>query len=76
MKYENSGLVVQEYINGKNVSSSILSTKEESKTIVTSNMLTDLDFGIKNSFKYCGNIVPFNINSTNNALSLEKEKTQ
>ncbi len=37
-------------------------------------MLTDLDFGIKNSFKYCGNIVPFNINSTNNALSLEKEK--
>lgn len=74
IKYENSGLVVQEYINGKNISSSILSTKEESKTIVTSNMLTDLDFGIKNSFKYCGNIVPFNINSTNNALSLEKEK--
>ncbi|WP_225370770.1 ATP-grasp domain-containing protein [Methanobrevibacter arboriphilus] len=74
IKYENSGLIVQEYINGTNVSSSILSTKKESKTIVTSNMLTGLDFGIENSFKYFGNIVPFNINNVNNILSLEKEK--
>jgi len=80
---ENSGLLIQEYISGINISSSVLSTQNESKTLVTSNMLTDLDFGTK-SFKYCGNIVPFNINNcyinkkdsnlNNSHLSLEKEE--
>lgn len=73
--YEKCGFIIQEYIEGTNISSSVLSTKNESKTIMISKMLTESDFSIKNSFKYCGNIVPFNLkditdlNNSNNSIN-------
>lgn len=60
--YEDSDFLLQEFLHGPNISSSVLGTKNEAKTIINSRMLTETDFGIKNSFKYCGNIVPLNTN--------------
>lgn len=65
--YEKNGFIIQEYIEGANISSSVLSTKKEEMAIITSKMLTESDFGVKNSFKYCGNIVPFNLDVENNS---------
>lgn len=70
LNYEKSGFIIQEYVEGINISSSILSTKKEAKTIINSKMLTESDFGVKNSFKYCGNIVPFNLDIENNLNDL------
>jgi len=58
--YGDCDFLVQEYIEGMNISSSILSSNKKSKVIINSEMLTERDFGKKNSFKYCGNIVPIN----------------
>ena len=51
-------LIVQEYIEGINLSSSVLSSKNEAKTIVNSRLLTQHDFEKNNQFKYVGNILP------------------
>ena len=50
--------IMQEYVTGINVSSSVLSSEDESKTIVNSRLLTMNDFGNENSFIYIGNILP------------------
>lgn len=50
--------ILQEYVSGISLSSSVLSTKKESKTIANSRLLTTNDFGIENSFIYIGNILP------------------
>ena len=50
--------ILQEYVAGINLSSSVLSSEDESKTIVNSRLLTMNDFGNKNSFIYIGNILP------------------
>jgi len=60
---EKSEFLIQEFIHGHNISSSVLGGNDEVKAIVNSRMLTETDFGIKNSFKYCGNIIPLDINS-------------
>ena len=64
--YEDCDFLVQEYIQGTNISSSVLSTNREAKTLVVSRMLTESDFGKKNSFRYCGNIVPLNCSNNIN----------
>ena len=51
-------LIVQEYIEGINLSSSVLSNKNEAKTIINSRLLTQHDFEKNNQFKYVGNILP------------------
>ncbi|RBQ24082.1 hypothetical protein ALNOE001_04540 [Candidatus Methanobinarius endosymbioticus] len=73
LEYEKTGFIIQEYIEGTNISSSILSTKNESKTIVTSKMLIESDFGLKNSFRYCGNIVPFESDNINNIKIISQD---
>ena len=50
--------IMQEYVTGINVSSSVLASEDESKTIVNSRLLTMNDFGNENSFIYIGNILP------------------
>jgi hypothetical protein len=50
--------IMQEYIKGINLSSSVLSSKSNAKTIANSRLLTMNDFGEKNSFLYIGNILP------------------
>ncbi|MCE5214973.1 MAG: ATP-grasp domain-containing protein [Methanobacterium sp.] len=54
-----SNLILQEKLNGKNISASVLSTKKESKTILKSQQIIgDTMLGQKEPFGYCGNITP------------------
>ena len=50
--------ILQEFISGINLSSSVLSTKSDAKTIINTRLLTERDFENKNSFIYIGNILP------------------
>ena len=73
--------IMQEYVNGINVSSSVLSNRTNAKTIVNSRLLTMNDFGNENSFIYIGNILPLtnkSIMSTvddTNAINREMKNT-
>ena len=58
LQFDDSEFILQEYVTGINVSSSILSTGSEAKTITNSRLLTEDDFGKSNSFIYVGNILP------------------
>ena len=51
-------LIVQEYIEGINLSSSVLASENEAENIVNSRLLTQHDFEKNNQFKYVGNILP------------------
>ena len=55
--------ILQEYIEGISLSSSVLSTNMNVKTAVNTRLLTENDFGIKNSFIYIGNILPLTCKS-------------
>jgi len=51
--------MLQEVIKGESISASVLSTKEEAKTILTSmQLIGDSWLGQPDEFAYCGNIVP------------------
>lgn len=50
--------MIQEYISGINVSSSILSSKDDAKTIINTRLLSQHDFHKNNDFVYIGNILP------------------
>ena len=50
--------MMQEYIEGISLSSSILATESDAKTVTNTRLLTEHDFGIDNSFIYIGNILP------------------
>lgn len=69
-EYEGETFLFQEFIEGDNISSSVLSTKKQAQNIINSKMLTESNFG-ENNFKYSGNIVPYtnilksNTNSAN-----------
>lgn len=54
-------ILIQEYIEGINLSSSVLSSKTDAKTIMNTRLLTLDDIGFKNNYKYCGNILPLDI---------------
>ena len=68
--YEN--YILQEYVEGINVSSSVLSSHEIQKNLINTRLITEHDLG-NNSFEYSGNILPldedslkmFNDNQTN-----------
>lgn len=61
-KNENSNFgrfMLQEVIEGESISASVLSTKRNTKTILTSKQLIgDSQLGQPDEFAYCGNIVP------------------
>ena len=50
--------IMQEYVRGISLSSSILTSEREAKTIINSRLLTENDFEKNNSFIYVGNILP------------------
>ena len=50
--------IMQEYVEGINLSSSVLASSTESKTITNSRLLTMNDFEKNNDFRYVGNILP------------------
>nr|WP_319374195.1 ATP-grasp domain-containing protein [uncultured Methanobacterium sp.] len=52
--------IMQEFIDGENISASVLSAKDEARTILTSTQIIgDTMLGQKEPFGYCGNIVPY-----------------
>lgn len=58
IEFNDNEFIMQEYVTGINLSSSVLSTKNIAKTIVNSRLLTENDYGVENSFRYIGNILP------------------
>jgi hypothetical protein len=50
--------IMQEYVTGINLSSSVLATKNDAKTITNTRLLTVNDFEKNNCFIYAGNILP------------------
>lgn len=57
--------IIQEYITGKNLSSSVLGLKNSAKTIMNSRNLNESDFKNDNSFIYSGNLLPLDSNTLN-----------
>ncbi|MBE6500062.1 MAG: ATP-grasp domain-containing protein [Methanobrevibacter thaueri] len=69
--------IMQEYIKGINLSSSLLANKNKIKTITKSRLLTMNDYTNKNTFIYVGNILPLTkktiMHKTNNITQITKE---
>lgn len=65
--------ILQEYISGVNVSSSVLGNGKESRHIVNSRLLNANDFGDENNFLYVGNILPLTEEILPNANELNCE---
>lgn len=77
MMIENISLenyILQEYIEGENVSSSVLSTKKEAQNLINTRLITANDLGNDN-YSYVGNIVPLDENSFNALNSKNKTTT-
>lgn len=66
--------ILQEYIEGENVSSSVLSTKKEAQNLINTRLITANDLGNDN-YAYVGNIVPLDENSFNALNSKNKTTT-
>ena len=54
--------ILQEYVEGINVSTSVLSSHDEEKSLINTKLITEHDLG-NNSFEYSGNILPLDKNS-------------
>lgn len=77
MMIENISLenyIVQEYVEGENISSSVLSTKKEAQNLINTRLITANDLG-KDNYAYVGNIVPLDENSFNALNSKNKTTT-
>ena len=65
--------ILQEYVEGINLSSSILGSRDMKKSIMNSRLLTENDFEKNNSFLYIGNILPLTSESIlTNVKDIEK----
>lgn len=60
ISYEN--YILQEYIDGINLSSSVLSSHDDEKNLINSRLISEHDLG-NDTFEYCGNILPLDENS-------------
>jgi len=58
IEFNANEFIMQEYVAGINLSSSVLSNTSESKNITNSRLLTINDFEKNNDFRYVGNILP------------------
>ncbi len=58
IEFNENDFILQEYVSGINLSSSLLCSKSEAKTIMNTRLLTMNDFEKNNSFIYVGNILP------------------
>ena len=66
--------ILQEYIEGENVSSSVLSTKDEARNLINTRLITANDLG-NDDYAYVGNIVPLDEKSFNALNSKNKTTT-
>lgn len=76
----NNDFLLQEYVEGTNLSSSVIGNGIDAKHIINSRLLTEKDFG-KKTFLYIGNILPLTEKSIlsdkhNNVDILNKELSQ
>lgn len=69
--------ILQEFVNGINLSSSVLSSSKEAKTIINSRLLSENEILHNNDFRYCGNILPLDIHSINtyNNFNISKDES-
>ncbi|MBQ6098250.1 MAG: ATP-grasp domain-containing protein [Methanobrevibacter sp.] len=58
LQFNDGEFILQEYIPGISLSSSLLASKNDAKTIINTRLLTQHDFEKNNSFIYVGNILP------------------
>ncbi|WP_458455835.1 ATP-grasp domain-containing protein [Methanobrevibacter sp.] len=63
MQFNDEEFILQEYVTGTNLSSSILATGQDAKCIITSRLLTMNDLEKNGSFIYVGNILPLTAKS-------------
>ena len=63
LQFSDNEFILQEYVEGINLSSSLLASQNDSKTIINSRLLTENDFEKNNSFIYVGNILPLTYES-------------
>ena len=72
-QFNDSKFIMQEYIQGINLSSSILSNKNNSKLITNTRLLTLNDYNQKNNFIYSGNILPLTNKIVKNDVEINNE---
>ncbi len=80
----NEKLIMQEYIDGINLSSSLLRSENQCKNITNTRLLTENDFQKNNKFRYVGNILPLtkksilnpikNVDEVNKEMNLTSQK--
>ena len=58
LQFNDCEFILKEYIPGISLSSSLLASKNDAKTIINTRLLTQHDFEKNNSFIYVGNILP------------------
>ena len=58
LQFSDGEFVLQEYVEGINLSSSVLANGSDAKCIMNTRLLTEHDFEKNNSFRYIGNILP------------------
>lgn len=63
IRFNSDEFILQEYVEGISLSSSLLATESDAKTIMNTRLLSEQDFGISDSFVYVGNILPLTTES-------------
>ena len=69
IEFNENEFILQEYVSGISLSSSLLASRSDAKTIMNTRLLTMNDFEKNNSFVYVGNILPL----TNESIMCEVE---
>lgn len=58
LEFNDGEFILQEYVKGIGLSSSVLASGSDAKCIINTRLLTEQDFDKNNSFRYIGNILP------------------
>ena len=74
MELEDEEYIMQEYIEGINLSSSIIGSKNIKKTVTNTRLLTEHDLKKNNNYRYIGNILPLNDEELNEKMAKTSEK--
>ena len=76
IEFSEKEFILQEFVPGINLSSSVLATKNDAKTIINSRLLTVNDFEKNGSFIYAGNILPLTSQSIMSNVDDVKDITE
>lgn len=73
LQLDNDEYILQEYIEGINLSSSMLGSKSGKKTVCNTKLLTEHDFKKNNNYRYIGNVLPLTDDELNKKMSKTTE---